>query len=264
MTGICELKSFTSNTVVITNLGQEVNPGSIMLLNVNDAPPERNVPHIPLNCISRVFERNRRPVLCVAENSSIELTAYGSSGEFYVINWESPKKKQCFKIPQKTDVLSQSVLGPSGSSLLANGCRNGSIYLFDIRSQQCSTHFTTLNVRSPFTCVKPMDNDYTFVTSSLNGNIDVWDIRNSKHSLHTLASSNTIKPYRFDMYRNSIVSVSDDGWLRSWDAISGVLLIAKRLYDVVEERIFTSSHESDGQMGLCIAGKHGIDYLSCF
>ncbi|KAJ3311694.1 hypothetical protein HDV04_003839 [Boothiomyces sp. JEL0838] len=197
---ITSIQSFKSNSdyISISSLGTGIESGKTRLyVKSND-----------LEFLNEIECRNASPVWCSDLNKKME-TVLGSIGKYSIIDWNRGVIID-FKIPKKTDIL--AIKNQNG--LVYTGCRNGSLYILD----------SGYKPKYTIECGSPISNlivkQRTVYSSLINGEIQEWDMRNTKKMVNTFRANNQVKPMPIQLSDGYLYASSDDGYLNCWNTLN--------------------------------------------
>ncbi|KAF2464628.1 uncharacterized protein BDR25DRAFT_296593 [Lindgomyces ingoldianus] len=164
----------TSGTLVVTTLGGDRPP----IVHLSD--PGRDSPGVaeqftPRN-ISTIWTSAPRPSFSISDNSvpenALEYVAAGASQSLMLFTRRSLGTwTPSTPLKLSTDIQALTWLSPN---VLALGCRDTAIHIYDLRSRG-SSHILTHT--SPISCLRPADDFTRLVCSGLNDTLMLYDMR---------------------------------------------------------------------------------------
>ena len=174
---------------------------------------------------------------CMAMNPSRSTGSVGGSrSKIAVFDLRTIRLKSDFHLKVKSDILAQTWIN---DDILASGCRNGKIFLYDIR---CQVLLAELDAKSPVSNLKTFRNVMYY--SCINGVIKDWTV--GRPSTFEVTIPNEVKPVSFDFVADSqVVAVGDCG------SCSLYTLHDQALIDEISipkgiSKVQTGSNQADG------------------
>ncbi|KAI8913745.1 WD40-repeat-containing domain protein [Powellomyces hirtus] len=165
--------------------------------------------------------------------------AIGAQGKLVVIkDWEDRNEGASVRhipLPSKTDVLSQAF--DADGTLLLNGCRDGRIHAFDLRTHgivraagfgEGQNHPAMFKGRhaSAICCLQALSSQ-RLLSAAMDGSMYMWDLRNSRVPvLEFVGQVNTHTKLNFtvDHEESVFVTPGQDRYIRTWSLRTGTLL----------------------------------------
>ena len=147
----------------------------------------------------RLFQ-SRETIWSIAVNPSKDQYSLGSSRIASVIDVRKGTTK--FNMKLNTTIFAQAWLT---NNLLVNGCRNGKIMIYDIRSRRAVSE---LQYDAPISRFKIHNEQLYFSTT--NGKIRNYDQRGL--TFLNLQVQNAINPVEFDLMSDSLLATGDSGY----------------------------------------------------
>jgi len=141
----------------------------------------------------------------------------GGSKSSFLFDIET--KKQILMFSKSEDVLSQQILS---DHLVLNGDRSGDIKMYDIRSRKL-TNFKA-KTKYPVISMKFLKNEFHLVTSSMEGNLFLFDLRFEKKPLlkyEEHKNKSSLLKFTTDDEEEFIFSPGDDHLVRVFDINTG-------------------------------------------
>ncbi|KAJ3122836.1 DDB1 and CUL4 associated factor 4-like 2 [Nowakowskiella sp. JEL0407] len=245
-----DYESDPSAIVISTSFGGRGSPGKLMLGFLHSTRAHE------------IFGGNAT-VFTGAASKVSKKVSIGGEGKSTVFSILGNNAHATYHIPDQSDVFAQEFA--SNGNILYNGCRNGRIYLFDIREpanrqnlnstrQEQPTQYANSNKRqkkdnlrndkltwnsnfqhkSSVCWLKILDQSGRhggcgshLLSSSLAGEIYMWDTRNSKKPVEEyLGHVNSLSKNNIDMDENEnfISAIGEDNILRSWGIATSQLI----------------------------------------
>eukprot|EP01080_Neovahlkampfia_damariscottae_P007462 gene7462-11786_t len=160
-----------------------------------------------------IYSIFRKTIYTFEISNDCQNLAIGGSKSAYFYNIET--KKQILMFTKSEDVLSQQIFN---EHLVLNGQRNGEIKMYDIRSRKM-TNFK-LKTKYPVISMNVLNDDIHLVSSSMNGNLFLFDIRFAKTPLIKYENHSNKSSYlNFTMDKNEdfIFAPGDDQLVRVYN-----------------------------------------------
>jgi hypothetical protein len=133
----------------------------------------------------------------------------GSKGS--CVLWDACSESSAVRpLCKNSDVLALSFQAPNS---LYYGCRNGSIGYCDLRAQKPTKYKN--NSLDAITCLRSHCN--FLVTSTVRGDLKLYDTRNMKVPLWVTHGEVQSMNYKFTIVRSLIVTACQDGFMKAWD-----------------------------------------------
>ena len=151
---------------------------------------------------------------------SDSMTSFGGSGSTLIVSHSNLKKTR-LKFNLKSDVFSQCF---GSESVLFSGCRNGAVWKSDLVSK---TSTNVWNHDSAVTCIQKITEN-TFLTSSMNGKLLVWDSRIDKVVNEFHGNYNSYSRSSVTVDDGYILCCGEDGTSRVWCLFSGCKVLERK------------------------------------
>ena len=176
-----------SENYLVTTLGNSRNGGGVYLFNAISMRSQRLV-------------QTRDTLWQTAVEYQTNSTSIGASSKIKILDLASGRLKTEFGTKYQSDIFTQVWLSPT---LLANGCRNGSILVYDIRSKRL---IKENKANAPISTFKYYRNNLYY--SCINGSIRNWNLQGP--STFQASVENSIKPVDFEIISDSILVAAGD------------------------------------------------------
>ncbi|KAI8827230.1 WD40-repeat-containing domain protein [Fimicolochytrium jonesii] len=236
--------------VISTTLGYGARPGTVqahkLFLHTPSPsdPTSRPIPHPPTSEFRLSLRRSSAYTSAIAPRSGGgTIISVGAEGRAAIVEgWEgraSDPVMRFLNVPDGTHVLAQEFGGNGNVNI--NGCRNGNIYLFDLRETQ--THRPTTvgaagaisHVGTGFfprahqaaVCALKTLEGARLVSAGIDGSTHMWDLRNHATPILSFAgqvNSHLMLNFAVDEGQHVIVAPGEDTHIRAWSLRTGALL----------------------------------------
>ncbi|KAK0061200.1 cleavage stimulation factor subunit 1 [Biomphalaria pfeifferi] len=202
-------------------LSKSATPADVMALET----PQQQMENHPV--IRTLYDHNGE-VTCLDFHPYESILASGSD-DFSIrfFEYSKPSVKKAFKSIQEVSELTQISFHPSGDYLLA-GTRHPTIRLYDVNTFQCFVGSNPQDQHSGrITGLKWSPNANLFVSSSVDGNIKIWDGVSHKcvNTFHKAHDGKEVCSVVFSRNSKYVLSSGKDSLVKVWELSTNRCLI---------------------------------------